>query len=81
MIGGIHGPRGICDREVEAATKKCWREWMGILDAWETDDKSFRPIFKYLMKCCGLNYYWAQVIAAEYIMKRSYTGDLNHLVS
>ncbi len=78
MIGGIHGPRGISDREVKAATKKCWHEWMEILDAWGAEDKGFRPICNYLMKRYGLNYYWAQAITVEYVMKRSYTGDLSH---
>lgn len=78
MIGGIYGPRGLSDHEVQAATKKCWREWIEILDAWDSEDKSFGPMFKYLTKRYGLNRYWAQAIAVEYVMKRSYTGDYSY---
>ncbi len=73
MIGSLHGPKGITDGEVRRATRKGWQEWLEILDVWDTQDKSFRPTFSYLMKRWGLNYYWAQAIAAFYVMKRAYT--------
>jgi hypothetical protein len=73
MIGSLHGPKGITDGEVRRATRKGWQEWLTILDAWDTPDKSFRPTLSYLMKRCGLNLYWGQAIAAFYVMQRAYT--------
>ncbi len=78
MIDEIHGPRGLTDGEVRAATRKGWTEWVAILDAWAAEDKHFSPTLRYLMKQRGLNYNWAQVIAVYYVRKHSSDGDLSH---
>lgn len=77
MIGGIRGACGLSSDQVEIATKKSWREWIEILDAWKAEDKSFTPLCNCLMRRYKLNRYWAQAIAVEYIMRRSYTSDLS----
>jgi len=77
MIEGIHGPRGITDGEVRLSTRRGWLEWLAILDNWDSEDKRFSPTLRYLKAIHGLNLYWAQAIAAFYVMKRSYNEDFS----
>jgi hypothetical protein len=78
MIDEIHGPRGITDGEVRLETRKGWRDWVEILNDWDTKDKRFSPTLRHLTINHGLNYHWAQIIAVYYVRKHSQTGDLSH---
>jgi hypothetical protein len=75
MIGGIHGQRGISDRDVRASTGRCWTEWLKLIDDWNGTRQSFTAIARRLMKQYRLNYYWAQAVAVQYIWKRVYTKE------
>lgn len=75
MIGGIRGPTGISNWEVEAATGKSWYEWLDALDQWQFERKTFNPLMRYLTQQYRLSLYWAQVVAVHYVMHRSYTAE------
>jgi hypothetical protein len=77
MIGGIRGAGGIGSDQIKQATKKPLHEWIEILDTWGYNNKRFTPICNYLMRHYKLHRYWAQGIAVEYIMRRSYTSEIS----
>jgi hypothetical protein len=51
-------------------TGRRWMDWVKVLDQWNGNKSSLRPIVSYLEREHGISHRWAQVIALYYQVER-----------
>jgi hypothetical protein len=61
---------GQTDANVRQNTRKGWREWFRILDAWGAKERTHTDIVRYLMQQHGVPGWWAQSVTVGYERSR-----------
>lgn len=58
------------DDEMRAETGRGRLEWFTVLDVWQEGNRDVGQISKFLVKERGLQPFWAQLVASQYVSRR-----------